>query len=146
MFNADQAAAQIIAITQSACEIITAENQALEALDTHNFAALQDEKMKRMQDYQQALMIMHQHKEDLKSMAPMLKKEIQDQQAQFMLITRKNLEALQRMKKVSQRFKDTLHRAAQQAHRKKSAARYTADGQVDERSKKNLSMGISDTA
>lgn len=144
--NPDQAVAAAITHMKDVHDIIAAENDALDKLDTKTFLALQDEKTMRVRTYQNTLINLRQNRDSLKTVSPLLKKQLEDTQVEFALIARKNLEALARMNRVSERFKETLHRAAQKAHKNKITGRYTESGEIDARSKRNASMGVSDTA
>ena len=86
-------------------------------------------------------------KEEMKNVDPEIRTKLQDMQADFSQLARKNMAALERMQKAMDRFGGTLREAAKDAVKKERATSYTSNGSMAIDDVKQISTGsISETA
>lgn len=122
------------------------ETEALEAADARKFLELQSEKLKVARDYQAGIEQFIARKSEMKNTNPLLRQRLQDMQKDFVDLTNKNMEALKRMQRVSERLGNTIRHAAKEAAVRQRAFSYGETGALKSSEKKSVSMGLSETA
>lgn len=127
-------------------EIFVGESEALERFDANAFFALQDTKMQNARRYQQTTEALLKRRAELKNLRDDLRTKLEEKQIEFSALSRRNLEAIERMKKATDRFGDTLRGAARDAARKLQTFSYGQSGSMNETRGKAISLGLSETA
>ena len=123
------------------------ETSALLKSDAKTFLSLQDNKINYARNYQRGIEQMLARKEEMKNVDPEIRTKLQDMQADFSQLARKNMAALERMQKAMDRFGGTLREAAKDAVKKERATSYTSNGSMAIDNVKQISTGsISETA
>lgn len=125
--------------------IYVRETEALENTDTQTFLSLQDEKLEAAQKYKRGIESL-MTREDLKNVSPAIKNKLAAAQKDFAGLADRNIEALQRMQRSTERLGQTIMGAAKDAARKKQAFSYGENGLVHKNEKRTVSMGLSETA
>jgi superfamily II helicase len=144
--NPKKAVEQAIRNIESLSEIYTRETEALSASDTQAFFALQDEKLSAANLYQKSIEELIQRKEEIKAVDPEIKSKLTAMQDSFAQLTKRNMDALQRMQRTTERLGNTIRRSAKDAAKQKRTFSYGENGQLDNNSKRGVSMGLSETA
>lgn len=123
------------------------ETSALLKCDAKAFMALQDNKIVFARHYQSGIEQMLSRREEMKKVDFDTRKKLEDMQADFAQLARKNMAALERMQKALDRFSGTLREAAKDAVKKQRATSYTATGAMAMDEVKRITTGtISETA
>jgi hypothetical protein len=126
--------------------VFAVETEALERFDAKAFLKLQDSKLNSARRYQQSAEIVMKHRADLKNLGDDVKARLEAKQAEFAALGQRNMTALHRMQKATERFGDTLRNAAKDAVRKTQTFSYGQSGIINESRGKGISMGLSETA
>lgn len=127
-------------------QVYEQETQALQALDTQAFLALQDAKQRSAHAYQSHVNEMIMRKEDMQKADPALKQQLERMRNDFAELSRLNMEALDRMQRTMDRLSMTIRSAAKDAAQKHSAYSYSETGMLQMNNKKCISLGDSETA
>lgn len=127
-------------------DVYKRETVALEQADTRAFLSMQNEKLQAARAYQDGIGQILQRREEMKKANPLLKKRLEDMQKDFATLSMKNMDALQRMARVSERLGNTIRVAAKDAAVKKRTFSYGENGTMKSTEKKTVSMGVSETA
>lgn len=127
-------------------DVYTRETDALTASNTKAFLELQDEKLQAARRYQQSVEELLNRGDEIRNVNPLTKKRLQEMQNEFSILTKKNIDALDRMQKTVGRLGETISQAARDAARKTRTFSYGQTGKVQEGSNRTVSMGISETA
>ncbi|MCB9982319.1 MAG: hypothetical protein H6861_01420 [Rhodospirillales bacterium] len=122
------------------------ETDALEHMDTKGFLALQDEKIQATNIYKSGIEDILQRKNEMKSVQPNLKKQLERMQAEFAALSSQNMVALKRMQRTMERLGQTVQKAAKESVNRQRAFSYTPSGQLQHDERKGISTGISETA
>ena len=122
------------------------ETEALEASDTRAFLEMQAEKLRAARAYQNGVSQILERKEEMKKSNPLLRRRLEDMQKDFAGLTAKNIDALKRMSRVTERLGDSIRIAAKNAAVRGRAFSYGETGSLKSSEKKSVSMGISETA
>lgn len=122
------------------------ETFALENTDTKTFLSLQEKKLHATNRYENGIAQLLVRKNELKSVEPSLKQGLENMQREFSLLCHKNMKALERMQRTTQRLGNTIRNAAKDAIRQQRAINYSQSGRIDAHEKKTMSIGISETA
>lgn len=122
------------------------ETEALEISDTKAFLAMQESKLNAARKYQDGIEQIIERKNNMKSANPLLRKRLEEMQKDFFELSSKNLEALSRMHRTTERLGNTIRSAARDAAKKQRAFSYGETGSLHTQEKKSVSMGISETA
>lgn len=144
--ESDQAMNDIMQTIDLLRDVYIRETEALDKADADTFMALQGEKVQKAGDYQRGIQTILSRKEEMRKADPALKQKLHAMQADFAELGRKNMEALQRMKKSTERLGETIRSAARETARKSSIFSYGENGVVNSTSRKPISTGISETA
>lgn len=126
--------------------IYVRETSALETTDTKTFLGMQNEKLEAAQKYKRDMESLMTRQEELKKVSPVLKGKLAAAQKEFSALAERNLEALQRMQRSTERLGETIMGAAKDAVRKKQAFSYGENAKVNKNEKRTVSMGLSETA
>ena len=127
-------------------DVYTRETEALDATNTHAFLEMQQEKLQAARKYQLGIEDIMRRRDEFKNISPLTKKRLADMQAEFAAITRKNMEALDRMQRCVHRMGETISAAAREAAAKHTTFSYGQSGRANVNVKQAVSMGISETA
>lgn len=122
------------------------ETEALENVDTNTFLSLQNEKLAKARAYQSGMEHLLNRKEEMRTADPAVRKKFEQMQTEFSALSRRNMEALGRMQRTMERLGGTLRKAAQDAAKKQRAVSYGANGILREDDRKQISLGVSETA
>ncbi len=122
------------------------ETESLESADTQAFLAIQEEKIEAARKYQEGIERIVERKADMAAVNPLLKKRLEEVQKEFSTITVKNLEAIKRMQRTTERLGNTIRNAAKESARRQRAFSYGDTGALQASDKKTVSMGVSETA
>jgi hypothetical protein len=122
------------------------ENAALEASNTREFLELQDEKLTAARIYQRRIEEIMGRREEMKNVSPAAKMKLENMQQDFAVISRTNLEAIDRMRRCVNRLGETISSAAREAAKKQRSFSYGETGHIKNSARKTVSMGVSETA
>lgn len=121
------------------------ENAALEQADTSRFLALQDRKITVARNYQSGASQMIDRREELRAkIGPDIRRQLQAKQEEFSVVSRLNMESLERMKNCTRRLGDRLMTAARDTARLDSH-RYGNRGRM-EMNERRVSIGLNESA
>lgn len=122
------------------------ETAALEAADTRAFLEMQTEKLKAARAYQDGVGQILDRKDEMKKSNPLLRRRLEDMQKDFAELTAKNMDALKRISRVSERLGNSIRVAAKDAAVRNRTYSYGETGSLKSSEKKSVSMGVSETA
>lgn len=127
-------------------DVFEQETEALNNIDNKTFIALQDQKLATAVEYQDCMTQIMARKNELKKADPMVKEKLKEMQARFQDIAKRNMEALERMNRCTERVGNTIRNAAIRAANKERGFSYGEDGNIPTTSKKrSVSTGLSET-
>ncbi|MCC6598370.1 MAG: hypothetical protein IT559_06240 [Alphaproteobacteria bacterium] len=144
--TADKSLEDMMLTINQLFKIYELETEALERVDTKTFLALQDEKIATARLYQSGMQNLLERKNEMRKAAQPVRARFEQMQADFSVLSRKNMEALSRMQRTMERLGGTLRKAAKDATKKQRALSYGANGIVPDDDKRQISMGVSETA
>ncbi|MCK6418092.1 MAG: hypothetical protein L6Q57_04025 [Alphaproteobacteria bacterium] len=121
------------------------ETAALEQSDIRTFSSLQDEKIHIATLYESALRQIISRRAEISTINAHLKSQLRDLQEEFGAITRRNLDALDRVGKSTKRLAEMIIKSACRDLQGQNATSYTEAGTTQER-RAGLSIGISQSA
>lgn len=127
-------------------DVYIKETDALENSDSKAFLALQNDKLNAAQNYQSGIEQILIRKDEMRSVDPSLRKRLQKIQSEFAELGKKNMDALTRMQRCTERIGKRIRNAAKDAVHKNRAFSYDARGSLQKMEKKSVSTGISETA
>lgn len=142
----EKAMQEMMETIDSLRDVYVRETDALESVDTKAFLDIQEEKLSAAKRYQMNVEQMLARREELKEVNPLLRKRLEEMQAEFAELSKKNVEALERMQRTTDRLGDTIRDAAKEAAKKNNAFSYGESGTMHGAEKKSVSMGVSETA
>jgi len=122
------------------------ETEVLEKLDTKGFLALQEEKLHTANIYKTNVQEILARKSEMKSISPVLKKELARSQEEFAELSSKNMKALKRMQRTMERLGTKIQRVAKETVNKDRALSYGEGGTIEQNKRKSVSIGVSETA
>ncbi|PCI99708.1 MAG: hypothetical protein COB14_05850 [Alphaproteobacteria bacterium] len=127
-------------------KVFVEETDALNKTDRNAFIALQEQKLLTAQEYQSDMGQMIGRKNELTSADPAMKERLKKMQADFAEISSKNLEALSRMQRCTEKLGNTIRNAAIHAAQKQNGYSYGENGAISNAAKrKAISSGLSET-
>ncbi len=144
--NPNAAIQEMMGTIDSLRNIYKRETDALEAADMKTFLEMQSEKLKAARAYQEGIEQILDRKDEMKTVNPLLKKRLEDMQRDFTDLSVKNMDALKRMGRVTDRLGNTIRVAAKNAAVKSRSFSYGENGTLKSSEKKSVSMGVSETA
>lgn len=123
------------------------ETDALNNTDTKAFLELQEKKLDIARKYQMGIEDLLARKDQMKTVNPLLKNRLATMQKEFAELADRNMEALKRMQRCTERLGAVIMNAAKESASKQRAVAYGQCGTMKDRNeKKTVSMGISETA
>ncbi|MGQ0527383.1 MAG: hypothetical protein ACT4OY_05050 [Alphaproteobacteria bacterium] len=145
--NPDSAMQEMMGIIDNLRGIYMKETDAMTGADTDLFMKLQDEKLQAARQYQKGIEFIMDNKSDMRTAHPNLKARLAAMQEEFAALSQKNMEAIKRMQRCSQRLSETVMTAARDEARKQRAFNYAENGVIATSDRKSVSMGsINETA
>lgn len=120
------------------------ENEALVSADTRRFMELQDRKIEAAQRYHDTASQVIEHRDDLKSANPALRRQLEVMHTDFADMTQKNLHNIDRMNKSVKRLSERIVKGARDAALRDSAS-YSRKGTLY-RNDRPVSTGINESA
>jgi hypothetical protein len=146
-FSPDKALEEMIETVTSLRDLYKHETEALIASDTKAFLSLQDTKLLIARRYQHGVETMNKNYELMKRANPRLKDKLKSMHGDFSSLAQRNMEALERMQRNTQRLGDTIMEAARDAARQQRTFAYGGNGAISGSTvRKGVSMGVSETA
>ena len=122
------------------------ETEALVKSDTQTFMSLQPKKLEVAQTYQDRMSFVMAHKNDLHRADNALKNRLKTMQTSFAELSQKNMEAINRMQRCTERLGNSIRSAAIQSAQHQRAFSYGETGAIPNATqKKVVSSGISET-
>ncbi len=126
--------------------VYSEEIKALSKSDSNAFFALQDNKISAAQEYENAITQMIARKNELTQADPTLRKDLQDLYDDFNALSEKNLEALNRMHRCTERLGNTIRNSVIKSARARSAYSYEENGALSNNAQRRvISSGLSET-
>jgi len=144
--NPNKAMQEMMDVIDRMRGIYTRETEALEALDSKGFMALQEEKLQTTNVYKSGIEDILRRKTEMKNVDPALKKELERMQSDFAELSSNNMSALKRMQRTMERLGQTVQRAAKESVNRQRAYSYSPSGTLQKDERKSISTGISETA
>ncbi|MBI1300141.1 MAG: hypothetical protein GC137_00645 [Alphaproteobacteria bacterium] len=127
-------------------DVFEEETKALNNIDNDTFIALQDKKLAVAIEYQDCITQIMGRKNEIKRADPALRERLKEMQAKFQDISKRNMEALERMHRCTERVGNTIRNAAVKAANKERGYSYGEDGNIPSSAKKrSVSTGLSET-
>lgn len=126
--------------------IVMKETESLETANTKAFLDIQQQKLEAARKYQNGIESMLERSSEMKHVNPLLKKRLVQMQQEFSTLTAKNLEALKRMQRSTERLGEVIMGAAKTAAKSQRTVAYGETGVITGAERKAVSMGVSETA
>ncbi len=126
--------------------IVMKETESLETANTKAFLELQQQKLEIARKYQSGVETMLERENEMKNANPLLKKRLMEMQMEFSALTSRNLDALKRMQRSTERLGEVVMNAAKTAAKSQRAVAYGETGIITASERKAVSMGVSETA
>lgn len=137
----------VMATVKKLGDLVEEETEALVKTDNETFLKLQDRKLAIAQDYQNVISQMVARKNEIQNADPATKQKLKEMQNEFAEISSRNLEALGRMQRSTERLGTTIRNAAIKEAQKDRGYSYGEDGAISTVSRrKAVSSGLSETA
>jgi acyl-CoA synthetase (NDP forming) len=130
---------------QRVMDVYVRETDALEKSDIKKFMSLQEEKLTVAKLYESAIGQILRRSEDMRSVRAEVKTMLRNLQDEFLVLARRNLEALERIKNSTNRLSKLIMSEAQKAAASSQSVNYTPRGEMSPR-KSGLSIGVSQSA
>ena len=122
------------------------ETETLEKLDTKGFLSIQDEKLRTANIYKARIEEILLRKNEMRGVDPSMKKKLERTQEQFAELASKNMAALKRMQRTTERLGGTIQKIAKDSVNKQNTFSYGETGHMHKNEKKRVSIGVSETA
>ncbi len=137
----------IISSVKSLEKIYIEEEKALQDADTDTFLNLQPKKASAAQNYKNYMAQIISRKDVLKTASESMKEQVRQTHAHFTEISNRNLEAIERMQRCTEKLGNTLRNAAIRAAQKHRGDIYGQSGRISDRAqRKSVSSGLNETA
>lgn len=138
---------QMIGMIEKLQALYEQEVKVLQATDSKAFMDMQDEKVEAIRTYQIGISQLLERKDELKKADPAIRNKLKAMHADFSKQSRKNLEALARMRRCTERLGNTLRHAAIMAAQQQRTFSYGETGAIAGSARnKAVSSGVSETA
>ncbi len=138
---------EMIAIIDDLADIYSEEIMILDAADGNGFLEHQEKKAIAARAYQTVMVNMIDRKDEIKAAPEEIRRKLKETHARFSDLTSRNLEALERMQRCTERLGDTIRNAAIREARNKQSYSYGQNGKMsDSLQGRRISSGISETA
>ncbi len=123
------------------------ETKALIDIDSKRFLELQEKKLEQSASYQAHLSEMINRKDELRFADPSLRTKLKQMQTSFHALAARNLEALERMQRCTDRLAQTIRNAAVRTAQSQRNFSYGNTGTLNNATRnKVISTGLSETA
>jgi hypothetical protein len=127
-------------------KVYAAETQALHKTDTHTFLAIQSKKIEAAHNYEMLMGQMMARKGELSKADPSLKNSLKALHKDFSDLSQKNIEAIERMQRCTERLGNTIRNAAIRDARNQRTFSYEGTGAFSNNAQKRVvSSGLSET-
>jgi hypothetical protein len=126
--------------------VYEAETEALKNADTPRFLALQDEKMQSAVSYESGINEIIARKDEMKNVDPQIKRKLNKMQQDFSELSQRNMEALQRMQRTTERLGGKIRTAAKDAAKKSRVFSYGQNGQIADDTHRHISISLQEDA
>ncbi len=137
---------EVALIVQKMQGVFEEETEALKNTDSDKFTQLQKKKLVVGREYQNIMSQMLARKNEIEKAAPSLKEKLKQMQEEFSEASEKNMEAIKRMEKATERLGNTIRNAAIRAAQKDRGYSYGETGTIPSSAKKKaVSSGLSET-
>lgn len=140
------AAEEMLGTIAAMHRVYTDETQALEAADIQTFMALQDSKIEAASLYHDAMRQMMTRKNELRALNPSLKAKLEAAEKKFSELTQRNLKALERMNRTTERLGETILNAVKKEAQSRNIFTYGENGTTHHAEKRPVSMGLNESA
>ena len=127
-------------------DVYETETEALLGFDTNTFLQIQDTKLAQAELYQNRIQQMLARKDELRSVNPEMKKQLEKMQKDFAELSHNNMIALKRMQRTMERLTGTIQDAARDAAKRQRSLSYGQTGRMDDGGSKKISVNLSETA
>ncbi len=141
-----KAVKEMIAIIGTLNDVYARETNALERMDTKTFLSLQDTKLSVAECYAAGIRDLQSRADALAKIPNKLKNALHEMQEKFAALATRNITALDRTRRLTDRLGETIHMAARQSVEQQSTHGYGDTGHVHRRAKQAVSMGINEQA
>lgn len=122
------------------------ENKVLMKMDSKGFMAIQDEKHAVAKNYQNVMTQMLARKDELVKADPKLKQVLKNAYADFSEHSKRNLDAIERMQRSTERLGNTIRNAAIRSAQTQRSYSYSENGALSHSTRnKAVSSGLSET-
>lgn len=136
----------VVRAVKSLEKIYAKENKCLKDMDSNGFLALQDEKLSVAKNYQNVMGQMLARKNEIRSVDPKIKEILKKAHTEFTEHSRKNLEAIERMQRCTERLGNTIRNAAIRSAQSQRSYSYGETGALSgNATSKAVSSGLSET-
>lgn len=142
--NPDQAMLEMMQALDALRVVYSDENEALVSADTRRFLELQERKIEAAQRYHDTASQVIEHRDELKTADPALRKQLQIMHTDFADMTQKNLHNIDRMNKSVKRLSERIVKGARDAALRDSAS-YSRKGTLY-RNARPVSTGVNESA
>jgi hypothetical protein len=126
--------------------VYEAETEALKNADTPTFLALQEEKMQSAVFYESGINEIIARKDEMKNVDPQVKRKLNQMQKDFAELSQRNMDALQRMQRTTDRLSGKIRTAAKDAAKKNRVFSYGQNGQIADDAHKHISISLQEDA
>lgn len=145
--NTDAALNEVITTIEALRAVYEEENKALDDMDSKEFLALQDKKIEAARQYQMHMGQMIARKDEIAHASASTKQRLKDVHATFQDISVKNMIAIGRMQRCTERLGNTIRNAAIRAAQDMRTFSYGENGAISNSARnKVVSSGLSETA
>lgn len=145
--NTDAALAEVMTTIETLRAVYEEENNALINMDSNTFLALQDKKIDAARQYQIHMGQMIARKDEIARASQTTRDRLKDTHAQFQDISIKNMVAIDRMQRCTERLGNTIRNAAVRAAQDMRTYSYGENGAISNSARnKVVSSGLSETA
>ncbi len=144
--DTNKALGEVATTVRNLGKVYKEEIDALKKYDNNGFMALQDKKLLAAREYQNDMGQIIARKNEIKMASMSAKDRLKKVQIEFAELSSKNLEAIERMKRCTERLGNTIRHAAIRDAQVSSGYGYSENGAISNSAKrKAVSSGLSET-
>lgn len=145
--NTDAALQEVMKTIDALRLVYEEESIALKDMNAHLFLALQDKKIDAARQYQVHMGQMIARKDEIARAAPALRSKLEQAHKDFQDVSTKNMIAIERMQRCTERLGNTIRNAAIRAAQDMRTYNYGENGTITNSTRnKVVSAGLSETA
>lgn len=138
---------EVVNVIQKMGDIYKTENDILRAHDSNAFLIFQDKKIAVAHEYNTKMGEMIARKNEISNADPSVKERLKKMQADFAVLSKQNLEAIERMQRCTERLGNSIRNAAVKTAQTMRTYSYGENGTIPKSAKnKIVSSGLSETA